>query len=293
MEHLLRNALLALLEQPEATLGDILRLMRDEDFRERVAANIAHEPVRRFWAEEYRERHEAMAPIQNKVGAFLADPTVYRIVCRPERQISFRRIMDEGQMLLVNLAKGRIGEDSSSLLGGLIVTSIGLAAFSRADLPEEKRWPFTLMIDEFQNYTTLALASMIAELRKYGVNLVLAHQYLDQLDPQIRAAVLGNVGTLIAFRLGAKDAATMAPWFDPHIEPIDLMNLSNYEAYVKMTVDGRVLKPFSARTVLPEEARRIQRERAAEALRARRRAPGPANTNLREPFTRSFWWLSG
>lgn len=258
MEHILRNALLALLDQPQATLPDLLRLLRDDRFRMTVARNVQNPQVRDFWLHEfprysYRYRAEAIAPIQNKVGAFLADPKLYRILTQPEEAISIRKIMDEGKILLVNLAKGQIGEDTSSLLGGLLVTIIGLAAFSRAEVPADERRDFYVYLDEFQQFTTLAVANMIAELRKYHVGMIVAHQYLYQLDPDTRYAVLGNVGTLISFRLGPKDAAFLAKEFQPKLDTVDLLNLPNYHIYLKLMIDGTPSRPFSAVTLPPSD----------------------------------------
>jgi len=264
MEHILRNALLALLDQPSATLPDLLRLLRDEAFRKSVVENVHHEPVRRFWTEEFRGHADIISPIENKVGAFLADPLLYRMLTKPEKPLSFRQIMDEGSILLVNLAKGKIGEDAASLLGGLLVTTIGLAAFSRSDLAEADRKDFFLYIDEFQNYTTLALANMIAEMRKFRVALVLAHQYLDQLDSGVRFATLGNAGTIISFRLGPKDAPFLAKEFQSHaakIEATDLMSLPNYHCYLKLMIDRQVSRPFSAQTLQAHEIAAVRRAR--------------------------------
>ena len=197
-------------------------------------------------------RADGIAPIQNKIGAFLADPTLYRLLTAPERELRFRKIMDEGKVLLVNLAKGRLGEDSSSLLGALLVTTIGLAAFSRADTPEQGRRDFLLYVDEFQNFTTLSLANMTSELRKYRVGAVLAHQYLHQLEPDIRHAVLGNAGTIVSFRLGPQDAAFMAKEFEPRFAGLDLLNLPNHHIYLKLMIDGSPSQPFSAVTLAPE-----------------------------------------
>jgi type IV secretory pathway TraG/TraD family ATPase VirD4 len=174
MEHILRNVLIALLEQPSATLHDVLRLFSDKQFRLQVAKSLRNETVRTFLLKEFEQfsfgyRADATAPIQNKVGAFLADPLLDRILTAPEKDLHIRQIMDRGQVLLVNLAKGHIGEDSSSLLGGLLVTTLGLAAFSRADTPPAERHPFFVYVDEFQSFTTLALANMLSELRKYRV----------------------------------------------------------------------------------------------------------------------------
>lgn len=254
MEHILRNALLLLLDQPHATLADIPRLFVDDTYRRTATDLVMNEQVRLFWRKEYpkysyRYRADAIAPIQNKVGAFLADPRLKRILTEPAEPLSFRRIMDEGKVLLVNLSKGRIGSDSAGLLGGLLVTSLSLAAFSRADTPETSRRPFFLFIDEFQEYTTLAVASMASELRKYGVGLTLAHQHLTQLETEVRSAVLGNAGTLISFRLGAEDASFLAREFTPAFVMEDLLALPNYHIDLKLMIDGTPSKPFSATTL--------------------------------------------
>lgn len=254
MEHILRNAILALLDQPNAVLPDILHLLTNKNFRHHALGNITNKQVAAFWRDEFprysfRYQADGIAPIQNKVGAFLADPKMYHILTRDDGGLQFRTIMDQGKILLVNLAKGKIGADSSALLGGLIVTSIGLAAFSRSDVPEVSRRPFYIYVDEFQNFTTLALANMLSELRKFGIGAVLAHQYLAQLDQDIREAVLGNAGTIASFRLGALDAAYMAREFAPDIEPIDFINLGNYEVYIRLMIDGEPSKPFSAATL--------------------------------------------
>ena len=162
-----------------------------------------------------------------------------------------RKVMDEGGVLLVNLSKGRLGEDSSSLLGGLLVTTIGLAAFSRADMPAEKRRDFFVYVDEFQSFTTLALVNMFSELRKYRVGFTVAHQYLNQLEPEIRHAVLGNTGTIISFRVGAEDAPYLEREFVERFEQIDLMQLPNYRIYLKLMIDGMPSQPFSATTLRP------------------------------------------
>lgn len=259
MEHILRNALLALLDQPQASLPDILSLLTSKSFRERSLANIENRQVRSFWQIEFpkysfRLQADGIAPIQNKVGAFLADPKLRRILTRDDGQIRLRRIMDEGQVLLVNLAHGKIGADSSSLLGGLLVTSLGSAAFSRAYIPEASRRPFFLYADEFQTFSTLAFANMLSELRKFGVGVVVAHQYLQQVDPDIRHAVFGNAGTVIAFRLGAYDAARVAQELEPTFIGRDLMTLPNHDIYLKLMIDGMPSRPFSATTLDPARA---------------------------------------
>jgi type IV secretory pathway TraG/TraD family ATPase VirD4 len=256
MEHILRNVLMALLEQPDATLHDVLRMLSDQGFRKQVAGSLRNETVRTFLLKEFERfsfgyRADGTAPIQNKVGAFLADPLLNRILTAPESDLHIRRIMDQGKALLVNLAKGRIGDDSSSLLGGLLVTTIGLAAYSRADTPPAERRDFFVYIDEFQSFTTLALANMLSELRKYRVGFTVAHQYLHQLEPDVRHAVLGNVGSVISFRVGAEDSPYLIREFHQKFEEIDLLQLPNYHIYLKLMIDGMPSAPFSAVTIAP------------------------------------------
>jgi hypothetical protein len=228
--------------------------MSDRHFRKDIVQSLQNETVRRFLEKEFEQfsfgyRADGTAPIQNKVGAFLADPLLNRILTAPEQDLHIRNIIDEGQVLLVNLAKGRIGEDSSSLLGGMLVTTIGLAAYTRADMLAEKRRDFFVYVDEFQSFTTLALANMLSEMRKYRVGFTIAHQYLHQLDPEIRHAVLGNTGTIISFRAGAEDAPYLAREFLGVFDQIDLQSLSNRHIYIKLMIDGQPSKPFGARTV--------------------------------------------
>jgi hypothetical protein len=254
MEHILRNALLALLDQPSAAMPDVLTLLSSKSFRERAIGNIANKQVRAFWESEFprysfRLQADGISPIQNKVGAFLSDPKLHRILTRQDGQIRLRAIMDESKVLLVNLAQGKIGSDSSALLGGLLVTSLGSAAFSRAYAREEQRPPFFLFVDEFQVFTTLAFANMLAELRKYAVAVTVAHQYRHQVSPDIRHAVLGNAGTLIAFRLGAHDAALTTREFAPVFTAHDLLTLPNHDIYLKLMIDGAPSLPFSATTI--------------------------------------------
>jgi hypothetical protein len=232
MEHILRNILMALLERQGSTMHDIVRVITDQKFRTELARSVRNESVKRFFEKEYGGfsfgyRSDGTAPIQNKVGAFLTDPGLSRIVTGSKQELRVRQIMDEGKVLLVNLAKGQIGEDSSSLLGGLLVTTIGLAAFSRADVSSEQRRDFFVYVDEFQSFTTLAVVNMLSEVRKYRVGFSIAHQYLNQLEPDIRHAVLGNVGTMISFRIGAEDSPYMVREFADYVEEIDLLQLPN------------------------------------------------------------------
>src|SRR5436190_640704 len=227
MEHILRNVLMALLERPGTTMHDILRMLSDKSFRKEVARSLRNETVRTFLEKEFERfsfgyRADGTAPIQNKVGAFLADPLLNRILTAAPQDLHIRQIMDRGNVLLVNLAKGRMGEDSSSLLGALLVTTIGLAAYSRADSPAASRRDFFVYIDEFQTFTTLSVANMLAELRKYRVGFTIAHQYLHQLEPEIRHAVLGNIGTMVSFRVGTEDAPYLTREFGDRFTEVDL-----------------------------------------------------------------------
>jgi hypothetical protein len=256
MEHVLRNCLFALLERDDSRLTYILRLCDNEGFRKRFVPEIRNDTVRRFWQREFenypaRLRAEACAPIQNKLGALLSDPTLYRILVEPKVDLHFRNLMDEGGVLLVNLSKGRLGEDSALVLGSLIVSTLGLAAFSRAEADPKSRLPFFVYMDEFQSFTTLMLANMMSELRKYGVGLVLAHQYMHQLDPDIRHAVLGNAGTLISFRVGPEDSTVIAAEFQPIFGIEDVLNLANYDIYLKLMIDAAPSRPFSAHILGP------------------------------------------
>jgi len=257
MEHLLRFAILALLDQPLADIRDIVRLYVDKEFRRGVIARIADEQVRNFWTVEfpsmnYMNAIDGVAPIANKLGAFLANPVVRRAVCEPLEPLRFRRIMDDGGIVIVNLAKGRLGTDMANVMGGLIVSTIMLAAFSRHGSEEKARQPFMLHIDEFPSFTTEAFASLLPEARKYGLSLTLAHQHISQVERSVFDAILGNAGTVIAFRLGAQDAPEFARQLGD-VSEINLTRLPNRQAYVHLMIDGQKSRPFSMRTWPPPD----------------------------------------
>jgi hypothetical protein len=254
MEYILRSALLALLDLPGSTLLDVPRLLDDAEFRSYVVGNMQNPAVRRFWLREYQKfpanfRAEAISPIQNKIGEFLVNPLLRRIVGQPKSSFDLRQVMDQGKILLVNLAKGKIGEDTAALLGAMLVTKFSLAAMSRADIAEADRRDFYLYIDEFPSFTTTSFTAMLSEMRKYRINLVLAHQCMAQVDETVRDAILGNDGTVIAFRTGLTDALVLEKEFHPEFTAHDLVNLPNYHIYLKLMIDGMVSKPFSARTL--------------------------------------------
>lgn len=254
MEYILRNIFLTLLDKKDSTLADIPQLLTDKSFRRTALFWSRNEEVKHFWLKEYesypaRLRAEAIAPIQNKVGAFLTNPIIKKLLTRPEQSLRIREIMDGGTIFLVNIAKGKIGEDVTALLGALIVSRTSLAGLSRANLPDEQRRDFYVYLDEFQTFTTLGLANMLSELRKYRVNLVLAHQFISQIDTYLRGAILGNVGTIISFRLGADDAELMEREFEPDVKAADLTSLPNFNVYVKLMVDGQMSEVFSGETI--------------------------------------------
>lgn len=256
LEHILRNALLTLLEAPAPSLTSLLRLLGEPDFRRRLLQHVQDDLIRAFWREEFerwpaRYQVEAVAPIQNKVGQFLANPLTRAIVGGEESRIDLRRILDAGQILIVNLSKGRIGEDAASLLGSLLIAGLQQAAMSRAELPEEERRDFFLAVDEFQNFSTESFATILSEARKYRLSLTLAHQYLAQLDEATSAAVFGNVGTLIAFQVGPQDAETLAEQLAGDLLPADLIGLPKHQAYARLLIDGQPSRPFSMCTLPP------------------------------------------
>lgn len=257
LEHLLRNVLFTLLEIPGATLADVHPLLNDRKHREATVEALTNPEVREFWLTEYARysgpfRAVVIAPLQNKLGAFLTDPRIKSIITAPRSSFKLRELMDEGRVLLVNLSRGQIGEGSAMLLGALLAAHVGLAGLARADRPANERRDFCLYLDEFQIFATLSLASMLAELRKYRVCLVLANQYLGQLEAEIRDAVVGNVGTLICFRLSAVDASYFARELEATFAEADLVNLPNFNMCLRLMIDGEVSRPFSARTISPE-----------------------------------------
>lgn len=255
LEHLLRNVAFTLLETPGSTFADISRLLLDRKYREAVTARLSNAAVREFWEKEFAGYSPAFravvtAPLLNKLGGFLSDPRLQGILTGKESSFDLRRVMGEGKILLVNLAKGRIGEGPAALLGSLLVSHLSLAGFGRADEPQEKRRDFYLYLDEFQTFATLTLATMLSELRKYRLSLVLAHQYLSQLETEVRDAVFGNVGTFIAFRVGAFDAPTVAREFAPVFDAADLLSLPNFSVYLRLMIDGEPSRAFSAEILL-------------------------------------------
>ena len=255
MEYILRYALLTLLAVQDATLLDVQPLLTDKEFRNSILIKVGDTEILAFWSREFDKytpalRAEAVAPILNKLGLFSTSPALRSIVGQKTSSFRFGTIINTSKILIVNLSKGIIGEDAASLLGAMLVTGVQLAALNRASIPEENRKPFYVYIDECHSFITLSFTTILAEGRKYGISLFLAHQYIEQLDERICSAIFGNVGTLISFRVGAVDAEKLALEYYPVFTQDDFINLPRYSVYLKLMIDGTVSVPFSARTIL-------------------------------------------
>jgi hypothetical protein len=259
MEYILTNTLLALLEYPDATLLGVNRMLSDKAFRNQVVACVTDPSVKTFWTQEfanYTERMaaEAVPAIQNKIGQFTANALIRNMIGQPKSSFNIREMMDQGKIFIINLSKGRIGESNANLLGGMLITKIYLAALSRADVPDRilKTLPnFYLFVDEFQSFANESFADILSEARKYKLNLTIAHQYIEQMEEEVRAAVFGNVGTMIVFRVGAYDAEVLEKEFSPVFTAEDIVNLGIFQIYLKLMIDGISSQPFSATTMPP------------------------------------------
>lgn len=278
MEYILMNCVLALLDYPGATLLGISRLLVDKEYRERVVAKIRDPIVKTFWVAEFTswsEKYatEAIAPVQNKVGQFLSSTVIRNIVAQVKSTINFRQAMDDRKIIIVNLSKGRIGEDNMRLLGGMCVTKIQLAAQERQNMDEASRRDFYLYVDEFQNFANESFATILSEARKYRLNLIVAHQYIEQLDEKVAPAIIGNVGTIILMRIGGTDAEFFETEFAPTFLPEDMVNLAKYQVYLKLMVDGVATPPFSANTLSPIAKRTESHQKIVQVSRERYAEP--------------------
>ncbi len=256
LEHILRNTVLALLDYPNSTMLDIPRMLTENRFRDKVVEKVKDSVIRDFWVNEFAQydakfRTEAVSPILNKVGQFLATATIRNIVGQANSRINIREIMDNKKILVVNLSRGKIGEDNSALLGAMMITKIQLAAMSRADTAADNRPDTYLYVDEFQNFATDSFAVILSEARKYNLCLTMANQYIEQMQEAVRSAVFGNAGTIITFRVGGTDAAFLVKEFEPVFDANDLVNLDRYTVYLKLLIDGIAPPAFSARTLPP------------------------------------------
>jgi len=278
MEYILNNTILALLDYPDSTLLGINRMLSDADYRKRVVMQTQDPIVQQFWLTEfasYNEKYavEAVAPIQNKIGQFLSASIIRNMVAQVKSTINIRTMMDEGKIFMVNLSKGRIGEDNMRLLGGMLITKLQMSAMERVEVPEEDRRDFYVYVDEFQNFANPSFADILSEARKYRLNLTVAHQYIAQLDETVRDGVFGNVGTILTFRVGAPDAVSLAEEFIPKFTEEDLINLTKFEIYLKLMIDGVASMPFSAMTLPPIAQRTGSTDKVIKVSRERYTRP--------------------
>ncbi len=258
LEHILRNTILSLLHYPNTTMLGITRILQDKDFRRKVVNKLEDPILRAFWEKEFepmqdKMKIEAISPIMNKVGQFLSSPIVRNIVGQPKSTVNLRFAMDKGKIIIVNLSKGRLGEDNSSLLGAMLITKFQIDAMSRADIPEKDRKPFYLYVDEFQNFATDSFATILSEARKYKLNLTMANQYIAQMPDEVRDAVFGNVGTILSMQVGFDDAEYLSQQYGEEVLPADLVSLSKYTAYTRLLIDGMPSSTFSLDTLAPPE----------------------------------------
>lgn len=271
LEYILRNTLLTLLSK-HAKLGDVIKILTNEKYRERIVSNLDDEVLKNFWEKEYnvmqeKFRTEAISPILNKVGQFITSPLIRNVVNVEHSSINIEKIMDEGKILLINVSQGKLGEDNASLLGAMLITKIQLAAMNRVYRDEEERRDFYLYIDEFQNFATTSFIKILSEARKYRLNLILANQYMDQIPPEVKAAIFGNAGTIVSFILGASDASQLQAEFGNMYTQEDLVSLSRYQVIVKLMIDGTMSRPFPAHTLSLASSNNQNRQKVIRASR--------------------------
>jgi hypothetical protein len=262
----LRNVISTLLEIPGATLADALRLMSDQSYRNRQLEKVKDPVVLSFWRNEFDKmtdklRVEAISPIQNKVGQFVTSPMIRNIIGHPTSTIDLAEIMDEGKILLLNLSQGKLGEDNAALLGAMFITRLQLSAMGRSFQKEEDRRDFFLYVDEFQNFATNSFIKILSEARKYRLSLTLANQYVDQLDKEVSAAIFGNVGTLMSFVVGSRDAYSLSKEYGEVYSDKDLVSLGKFETVMKLSVNGQTSSPFPARTLPPPTLKNDNRDK--------------------------------
>ena len=258
LEHVFRFTCLALLDYPQATMRGMISMLTDREYRQKVVEYIEDDMVKRFWAVEFADWSEkfdtdAIIPLVNKLGQFLSTPFLRTIFGQEENKIDLEEIMNSQKILLINLAKGKLGTENSSFFGSMFITKLYQAGIARATMPEEERNDFYLYVDEFHNLMTTTFENLFTESRKYGLCITVAHQYMSQLLPEVLSTVMGNTATLIVFRVGGPDAAKLTEEMTPIFRAQDMINLGTREFFIKMTIDGETFDPFSAETltVLP------------------------------------------
>lgn len=265
---------MTLSEVENSTLEDVLKLLSNQSFRNRTLSKIQDHTLINFWKDEYEQmperlQKEAISPIQNKVGQFVTSPMIRRIIGHPKSTISLDTVMKDGKILIANLSQGRLGEDNSALLGATLITKFQVSAMRRVDIPKEQRTPYYLYVDEFQNFATESFIKILSEARKFGLALTLANQYMAQIPPEVQKAILGNAGTLIAFSVGAEDAAIIFKEYAEVFSQNDLVNLRNYQIAIKLLVDGHSTRPFLANTLPLPISRNQNRPKVVNVSRER------------------------
>jgi hypothetical protein len=274
LEHILRNTLLTLITRDQSTLEDVIKMLVNPKFREKVIEKLPDQVLKNFWTDEFANmgdklRAEAVSPILNKVGQFVSSPLIRNVINAPTNSFSFKEVMDQGKILLCNLSQGKLGEDNSALLGAMLITKIQLTSMGRVYMPEEQRRDFYLYVDEFQNFATTSFIKILSEARKYHLNLVLANQYIDQIDDQVRKAIFGNCGTIVTFIVGAQDAGLLSLEFGKHYTPENLVALDRHQIVMKLSIDNMTSTPFPAYTLPLAASTNTYKEKVIKVSRER------------------------
>jgi len=278
LEYILRNTVLTLLEIPDSTFLEVPSLLTDKSYRDKVVEKVKDPVLKSYWINEFetmtpRLMSESISPILNKVGQFISSNIVRNIIGAPKSTIDLEKIMNEGKILLLNLSQGKLGEDNSSLLGAMIITKLQLAAMNRVDLSEEDRKDFYLYVDEFQNFATTSFIKILSEARKYRLDLVLANQYMAQVPEDVRAAIFGNIGSLVSFIVSAQDAFYLAKELGERFKEEDLLALGNYQILTKLSIDGIACPPFLAQTLPLPTSKNQNREKVLRVSKERYSKP--------------------
>jgi hypothetical protein len=271
-EHAIRNAMLTIMYEPGNTFVEVVRVLTDSAFVQEMLPKVTDPIIRRYWTDQIAQtadfhKSEVLDYIVSKFGRFVTNKLMRNIIGQSESAFDFRKVMDDGKILLINLAKGKVGEENSNFLGLILVPRILISAMSRQDMPEDKRRDFYLYVDEFQNFATPDFAQILSEARKYRLNLTVANQFIGQMDEEVKNAVFGNVGTLVSFRVGVTDANYLKHEYQPTFNETDLINIDKYNAYVKTIVGNEPVKPFSVDMTKDMKALAVDRNpKVAEAL---------------------------
>jgi len=270
LEHILRNAVLTLVNTPGSDLTHIVEILTNKNFRNQVVGKLTNQTLKNFWVNEFdrmdpKFQNEAVSPILNKVGQFIASTNIRNTVAHAKSKINIQEIMDQKKILIADLSTGRLGEDNSALLGAMLITQIQLSAMNRVFQAAEDRSDFYLYVDEFQNFATEAFIKILSEARKFKLNLIIANQYMAQLDRTIQDAILGNVGSLMSFVVGNQDAFILAKEFGTAFPPEDLVKIGKYQIICKLSINSETTQPFYATTLAPLSCKNQQRDKLIHA----------------------------